>query len=158
MAVEAVRELLADEVAEQHRRVGCGTSARISAMPSDSPMRSRSMTPPAPAVEDRRVAFDELHRRHHLAVPRRLEEPHVRGVGVDDVHVVEIDALARKPPAQLPGDHQIARHGGRRAVAAGRTRCRGAGYRFAFMIRFGGSPYASQTPQIVVTAVQTMTA
>ncbi len=26
------------------------------------------------------------------------------------------------------------------------------------MIRFGGSPYASQTPQIVVTAVQTMTA
>ena len=32
------------------------------------------------------------------------------------------------------------------------------GCRFAFMIRFGGSPYASQTPQTVVTVVQIMTA
>ena len=32
------------------------------------------------------------------------------------------------------------------------------GYRFAFMIRFGGSPYASQMPQIVVTIVHTITA
>ena len=32
------------------------------------------------------------------------------------------------------------------------------GYRLAFMIKLGGSPYASQMPQIVVTVVQTMTA
>ena len=73
------------------------------------------MTASAVPVEVRRVAFDELDRRHDLAVPRRLEKPHVLGVRVDDVHAVEIDALAAEPPAQLPGDDEIA--GDRRPAA-----------------------------------------
>ena len=51
MAVETVGEFLADEVPEQQSaRVDCGTSSWISARPSGSPPRSRSMTRCAPAA------------------------------------------------------------------------------------------------------------
>ena len=55
------------------------------------------------------MGFDEFDRRHHFAVAGRLKKAHVRGVGVDDVHVLEIDVLAAKLAAQLPGDDERSR-------------------------------------------------
>ena len=62
------------------------------------------------------MPFDELDRRQHLAVARRLEKPDVFGLGVDDVHPLEIDAVARQLLAQVPGDDQIAGNRDRGAV------------------------------------------
>ena len=54
-----------------------------------------------------RVAVDELHGRHDLAVPRGLEKAHVCGVRVEDIDGFQIDALAdqasRAAPQRSPG-------------------------------------------------------
>ena len=65
--------------------------------------------------------------------------------------------LSGQLPAQVPRDDEIGDDRDRAAVAEKNMppRC---GSRFAFMIRFGGSPYASHTPQTVVTVVQIITA
>ena len=88
------------------------------------------------------MRFDELDRRQHLAMPRRLKKPDVRDVGVDDVQLVEVDALAAQPPrgaARRRPDSRRPRPG---RSSGGRNRCPRCGSRLAFMIRFGGSPYA----------------
>ena len=140
-------------------RVSSGTSARIIAMPSDSPVAQ-----PFHDVLGRLVAeifacpSISSDRRHHFAVARRLEKPDVLGVGVEDVHVVEIDVQVAEPPLQLPGDRDEAGDRDRQRRSTRKKALSRLGNRFAFMIRFGGSPYAVHTPQIVVTAVHTITA
>ena len=86
------------------------------------------------------MAFDELDGRHHLAVPRGLEKAHVFGVRVDDVHVLEVDALSGRASR---GAARRSRDSWRRPPGAQYSRKKAlprCGYRFAFMIRFGGSP------------------
>ena len=101
MRIETVRELVADEMPEQqaarglrHVRPDHGQAERFAAT---QPLGHGRRT----AAEILRVALDELDRRHHLAVPRRLKKPDVLDVGVDDVHVDEIDLLAAESPPQL---------------------------------------------------------
>ena len=84
------------------------------------------MTRGAPAAESPAWPSIELDRRQHLAVARRLKKAHVRGVGVDDVHLVEVDALPAEPAAQLPGDDEVAGDRRRRAVAQEEGVVRGA--------------------------------
>ena len=53
------------------------------------------------------MRFDELDRRQHFAVPRRLEKPDVFGIRVEHIHRVEVDALPGELPAQVPRDDEI---------------------------------------------------
>ena len=62
------------------------------------------------------MALHELHRRDHLTVARRLKKPHVRRVGVDHVHLFEVDALTTQLAAKLDGDDEIGGDGDRGAV------------------------------------------
>ena len=69
-----------------------------------------------PAFELAGEILDQLDRGHHRAVACGLEKPHVLRVGVNHVHVVEIDLLSGQPAAQLPGDDEIAGDADRHAV------------------------------------------
>jgi hypothetical protein len=40
------------------------------------------------------VALDQLDRRQHFAVARRLEKAHVFGVGVDHIHAFQVDLFS----------------------------------------------------------------
>ena len=76
------------------------------------------------------IAGGERATASHLARARQVFECVGRCIETDERHFNAITALSGSGPA----------------------------YQYLIMIRFGGSPYASQTPQIVVTAVQTITA
>ena len=109
------------------------------------------------ALEVRLMRFDELDGRQHFAMARRLKKSDIFGIRVEHVHRLEVDALPGELRAKVTRDDEIRDERDRAAVAK-KERAARCGSRFAFMIRFGGSPYASQTPQTVVTVVQIMTA
>ncbi len=116
MAIERVREIFADEVSQQplpgrfrhpfaHERDADGLAA------------AHSREQPVHRVpQRRRVPFDELDRGQHLAMPRGLEKPHVRHIGVDHVHAVEVDTPAAQPPAELPRHDEVRDERDRAAV------------------------------------------
>ena len=101
MAVQRRGQLLADVMAQQKladfpRQIGVDE-------------RSPERLPLLQFADDRRslslkvgsMCLDELDRRQHFAVPRRLQKPHVFCVGIEHVHAIHIDAL---PGKILPRD------------------------------------------------------
>ena len=94
--VEAVGQLVAHEVTEQqaarrlwHVRMDQRQPERLAGA---QPRRHDGRA----VAEIRRVALDQLDRRHHLAMPPSLEESDVFGIGVEDVHVHEVDVAVRR--------------------------------------------------------------
>ena len=65
------------------------------------------------SAEFRGMILDKLDRSQHLAVARGLKEPHVLGIGFDDVQRFEIYALVAQSLAKLAGNQQIADDRGR---------------------------------------------
>ena len=55
-------------------------------------MRSMTLLAPGRVAG---VSLDELDRRQHLAVTRRLKKADVGRVGVDDVHLLEVRRAGR---------------------------------------------------------------
>ncbi len=63
------------------------------------------------------VRLDELHRRQHFAVPRRLQKPHVFCIGIEHVHAIHIDPLPGKVLPEMAGDDQVRDDGNRPAIS-----------------------------------------
>src|SRR5262245_43850653 len=60
-----------------------------------------------PSLQLGGMALHELHGRQHLAMAHRLEKANVAGVGVEDVHRVEIHAPQADSLAQMPPDDDV---------------------------------------------------
>ena len=133
--IERVGEILADEMPEQllphrlgHRFVHQRDPDRLAAAdPREQPRLGRP--------ELRRGSLDQLDRRQHLTVTRRLEEAHVGDVGVNHVHRLEIDAPAAQALADLRRHDDIGHHRDGAAVVEEESfpRC---GARLARMIKW----------------------
>ena len=97
MPVEAIRELVTDEMPEQQPsnvdRDVLMDEPEAERFPALDSFNHRIGV----AAERGGVPFDQLHRRHRVPVPCRLEKAHVLGVGIEDVHLVEVDILTRRP-------------------------------------------------------------